>query len=57
MDYNRLLKLFSKEKLAEIVVRKNKEIAYYKKKFENQINLGKVNFMGKNYWVYFEEIK
>jgi len=57
MDHNRLIKLFDKEKLAEIVMRKDKEIEYYKKKVENQQNLGKVFFEGKYYWIIFEEVK
>jgi len=57
MNYNRFIKLFDKEKLAEIVIRKDKEIEYYKKKLGNQQNLGKVFFEGKYYWIIFEEVK
>jgi len=57
MDHNRLIKLFDKEKLAEIVMRKDKEIEYYKKKLENQVNVGKIDFKGKRYYVFLEEIK
>ncbi len=56
MEYERLLKLFSKEKLAEIVVRKDKEIDWLKQKMKNQNNLGKVYFEDKSYYVIFEEI-
>jgi ADP-dependent phosphofructokinase/glucokinase len=57
MDYDSLLKVFDKEKLAEIIVKKDKEIDWLKMKIENQVNLGKIFFEGKNYYVIFEEIK
>jgi len=55
MDKDRLVQLFNAEKLAEIIVRKDKEIERFKERDKDLEYVGKVFINGKYYLFYIRE--